>query len=554
MKKLLFLIIAILLQISISAQAHFTATPTSGCSPLEVSFTNLHPSNGYSPVMGQTTGFLYSWDFGNGQNSIQENPSPMLYNDGLDHDVVYSLVIDTVGFYLTQIDVTAVGATDPLGGAVDIYIVITDAGGTEVVHTSYINDTNPPVSFLSLNLKLTNPPYFIRVWDYDSMDHDDNCADDTEDDPGTATILTLPANNSSTFGITTQNFTNNMLSFTAHYNKPVTYINDTVTIDLLPAPASPILNHTGGTYCSNEMIPDLIANGTNIEWYSDSTLTNLLGIGDTMTVDTMSPGTHYIYVCNYDSTCRSIPVEVEIEVIQGIDASVISESVSCPGMTDGSAEVNIINGTPPYTYYWSTGDTTETINNLSPGEYDITIFDGNFCLSNLAFSILNPDTLHLNAEITNVACDGSTLGAVTLSAFGGTAPYTYEWGNGYNTNIVDDLDKGTYEIKVIDFRNCELDTNIYVGLGEGCLDVASVLTPNSDGKNDTWVIMAAEKYPDMKVLVFDRTGTLVFESAGYAEPWNGTYNGSMLPVGSYFYSINLGNGSESFNGIVDIVY
>lgn len=545
--------VVILLQGIVSAQ-HFTANPSSGCSPLEVSFTNNNPSGGYIPVMGQTTGFHYFWDFGNGQTSTQENPSPVIYDDGIDHDVVYSCVVDTVGFYLTQIDVTAAGATDPLGGAIDIYIVITDANGTEVVHTAYIDDTDPPVSFQNLNLKLDNPPYFIRVWDYDSMDHDDNCADDSEDDPGTATILTLPINNSTTFGTSSQNFTNNMLAFTAHYYKPVTYLNDTVTIDVIPAPAPPTLNYTSGTFCSNEMIPEFIANGNYIEWYSDSLLTNLIGTGNSLNVDTLSPGIYTYYVTDFDSVCHSIPVEIEIEIIQGIDADINATSVSCPGMSDGSASVNIINGTPPYTYYWSTGDTTESISGLSPGEYDVTIIDGNFCLANMAFTIVNPDSLHLHAEITGVACDGSSLGEVVLSAFGGTAPYTYEWSDGYSGSIVTGLASGNYDVKVTDSRDCELDTSIYVGLGEGCLDIASVMTPNGDGKNDTWVIMATENYPGLKVMVFDRTGTLVFESEGYTEAWDGRYNGNMLPVGSYFYTIDLGDGSSTISGTLDIVY
>lgn len=546
-------VVVILLQGIVSAQ-HFTANPSSGCSPLEVSFTNNNPSGGYTPVMGQTTGFHYSWDFDNGQTSTQENPSPVLFDDGIDHDVLYSCIVDTVGFYLTQIDVTAAGASDPFGGAIDVYVVITDAGGTEVVHTSYLDDTNPPVSFMNLNLKIDNPPYFVRVWDHDSMDGDDNCVDDTEDTPGTATILMLPANDQTTFGVTTQNYTNNMLSFTAYYNKPVTYINDTVTIDLLPAPASPVLNYTGGVYCSNEMIPEFIASGSYVEWFSDSTLSTLVGTGDTMNLDTLSPGSYIYYVTDYDSVCHSIPVEIEVEIIQGIDAVVDALTVSCPGMTDGSASVNISNGTPPYTYYWSTGDTTETIENLSPGEYDVTIFDGSFCLTNLGFSITDPDSLHLAADITGVACDGSTLGEAVLSAFGGTGPYTYDWTEGYSGAIVSGLASGNYAVKVTDSRDCELDTSIYVGLGEGCLDIASVMTPNGDGKNDTWVIMATENYPGLQVMVFDRTGTLVFESEGYAEAWNGQYNGNMLPVGSYFYNIDLGDGSPTISGTLDIVY
>ncbi len=540
---------------SVEAQTYFSATPSSGCDPLDVQFTNLNPSNSYSPLMGQTTGFSYSWDFGNGQNANNENPGTITYNNPGSYEVIYECIVDTIGYILTQIDVTAIGASDPLGGKPDIYIVITDASGTEVVHTSYINDTDPPVSFSSLNLHLTNPPYFIRVWDYDSMDADDNCVDDSENLPGAATIIMLPANNPSNFGITTTNYTNQSLSFTAYYNKPVTYCRDTTTINVIASPLPPTLNYTNASFCTNEVISDIIANGNLIKWYSDSTLTNLIHTGDTLSPLNLSPGLYTYYVCNTDTgSCMSEAVKVNIEIFEEIDVTILSENVSCPGMNDGTASLTINQGQAPYTYLWSTGDSLSNISNLAAGEYDVTIFDANYCLTNKSFIIYEPDSIHVRANVTDVACDGSQPGSIELLPYGGTPPYSYDWENGNTTAESYNLESGYYTITITDNNSCEKDTIIYVGMTDDCLQIATVLTPNGDGKNDVWVIKAADNYPQMQVSVFDRTGILVFESLGYAEPWDGSYNGKKLPIGSYFFIIDLGNGTQQIKGIIDIIY
>jgi len=85
---------------------------------------------------------------------------------------------------------------------------------------------------------------------------------------------------------------------------------------------------------------------------------------------------------------------------------------------------------------------------------------------------------------------------------------------------------------------------------DGCSDTAGVLikvlqypgvpnafSPNGDGINDTWQISYLSSYPDCIVQVFNRYGQQVFRSVGYSTPWNGTYNGSVLPVGTYYYII-----------------
>lgn len=86
--------------------------------------------------------------------------------------------------------------------------------------------------------------------------------------------------------------------------------------------------------------------------------------------------------------------------------------------------------------------------------------------------------------------------------------------------------------------------------------IPSVFTPgNLDGSNDIFTIPYLDiLYPECKVLIFNRWGSVVFESIGYAEAWDGTFNGEALPMGTYFYQIDLNDGSgQQFKGDISII-
>ncbi|MEP6675919.1 MAG: PKD domain-containing protein [Ferruginibacter sp.] len=83
--------------------------------------------------------------------------------------------------------------------------------------------------------------------------------------------------------------------------------------------------------------------------------------------------------------------------------------------------------------------------------------------------------------------------------------------------------------------------------------IPNTFTPNNDGINDFWSIDYLDTYPDNWVQVFNRYGQLVFESHGYAKPWDGTYKGKPLPIGTYYYIIEPKNGRAPLTGYVTII-
>jgi len=83
--------------------------------------------------------------------------------------------------------------------------------------------------------------------------------------------------------------------------------------------------------------------------------------------------------------------------------------------------------------------------------------------------------------------------------------------------------------------------------------IPNTFTPNNDGINDRWDIRYLEDYPENHVQVFTRTGQRVFESRGFYKAWDGTKNGKPLPVDTYYYIIEPGNGRDPVTGYVTIV-
>ena len=84
-----------------------------------------------------------------------------------------------------------------------------------------------------------------------------------------------------------------------------------------------------------------------------------------------------------------------------------------------------------------------------------------------------------------------------------------------------------------------------------CLTIYNEFSPNGDGVNETFVIDCLERFPNNKLEVYNRWGNIVYSKKGYLNDWDGTSNGrslinesDKLPVGTYYYVMDLGNGSE----------
>lgn len=110
----------------------------------------------------------------------------------------------------------------------------------------------------------------------------------------------------------------------------------------------------------------------------------------------------------------------------------------------------------------------------------------------------------------------------------------------------------TYQVVVTSAHGCQAMATVSVKVLK-FLVVPNVFTPNGDGVNDFWNVKYLESYPNNKVDVYNRFGERVYSSIGYSVPWDGRYNGSYLPPGTYYYIIDPKNGREVIAGNVTII-
>ncbi len=141
----------------------------------------------------------------------------------------------------------------------------------------------------------------------------------------------------------------------------------------------------------------------------------------------MNGGIPYLYPCpslvfNYSQApangCVPVPV-------CNMTAAATVNNVQCNGQATGTATVTPSGGTAPYSYVWSNvPGNTQAVNNLPSGTYTVTVTDANGCITTQNFTVTEPVALVGNSSITNpILCAGG-MATVSVSATGGTAPYT----------------------------------------------------------------------------------------------------------------------------------
>lgn len=150
--------------------------------------------------------------------------------------------------------------------------------------------------------------------------------------------------------------------------------------------------------------------------------------------------------------CQTM-TEVTVEEPLAMVLNKSEVQTTCFGCTNGEAAVSVNNGTPPYTYSWSSGGTDSVETGLAAGTYYITVTDSNDCSVLDSVIITEPEQLQLLVVmVKDVACYGDDDGRAVVEAIGGIPPYTYSWDNGIFGPQIDDVTAGVYTVTVTDSK------------------------------------------------------------------------------------------------------
>ncbi len=185
-------------------------------------------------------------------------------------------------------------------------------------------------------------------------------------------------------------------------------------------------------------------------------------------IENLAPGTYEFVVndingCYFESEV-SITEPAEL-ALSGILSDYFGYNISLSGATDGSIAISVSGGTTPYSYAWSNGSTTASLNNIPAGSYSLTVTDANGCSANFSAVLTEPDPtelLSISGAITHVTCFGLENGGISLTISGGTPPYSILWNSGQITNVLSNLIAGIYSVTVTDIDNNEIVGNYSV--------------------------------------------------------------------------------------------
>ncbi len=187
---------------------------------------------------------------------------------------------------------------------------------------------------------------------------------------------------------------------------------------------------------------------------------------------------------------------------------------------NGTINISITNGVAPYSYQWSNGATTEDLNNLTAGNYFVTVTDGNNCTATLSTSVVNHPAPTITVSHVDASCATCHNGSATVFiSGGGTSPYTIQWNIGSTDNPIINLDPGTYVACVTDANGCSVCDSAEIVNADGIISIDAnelvQVIPNPNNGIFTLEISNAILIENIEILnlVGEKVFTLMFRHA-----------------------------------------
>ena len=277
-------------------------------------------------------------------------------------------------------------------------------------------------------------------------------------------------------------------------------------------------------------------------------------------------GTYYLTIENSIQACTlidSIDIEETIKISADFDLS-----GRCNDEDSVDVAAILWGGTPPYSSFWSNGDTGPNCINLPPTfslPNVLTVTDANFCVDTIHLWLPELKEMSPFMSLVGVICKDDNSGEARVFIEGGTPPFTFNWGGDTplivdeSSSVISELSPGTYSVEIIDDMGCFVKDSIEVKSNPNiCLTIYKAFSPNDDDTHEFWEITNINLYPSAVVSVYDRNGRQVFRRRNYINAETEAFGGKdkmgqPLPSGTYYYLIDLDNGDDVFKGTVTLV-
>lgn len=280
------------------------------------------------------------------------------------------------------------------------------------------------------------------------------------------------------------------------------------------------------------------------------------------TYSTSTPGDFTVQVLNPSTNCITNNIlTVKIDTIKPY-ITPVSFSITC--LNDS---IQLVAGTNTNsTLFWNGA----TINlNSQNGAFIKTEGTYTAIATNTINGCSNTLSVYVNKEkisadfIANPPKGNSPLFVDFTNNSIGATSFNWVFGNGLTSTNINTTSifnkKGTYRVTLYAIKgNCKDSAYKTIEVITP-IKIPEIFTPNNDGKNETYLILGIENYPDNVFEVYNRWGTLVFKEVGYGNNWDGSSNminaANKLPAGTYYFILYLNDPENTkYNGFIQLAY
>ncbi len=339
--------------------------------------------------------------------------------------------------------------------------------------------------------------------------------------------------------------------YVVSYQIPTTVDNCTVpavtaNVSITPSPTATI-SYPNTTYCQSDAIQSATLSGTGS--YTGGVYTSTAGLSLNSSTGAINPtasdGGDYTvtYTVPAIGGCEAIPVTTNVQINPLPDANIEDGRICIDQFGNVFQTVLFDTGlnNAQYDFVWYLNNveipdaTSATYLATALGTYTVIATNSaTGCISPVSLAIISETTTPSDFFMTlsNVFTSQATI---TVTVIGGSGPFVYQMDDNapQESNVFSNLTPGPHLVHVTDIFGCtDITKEVIV------MDYPRFFTPNGDGFHDHWNLLYLDSQPDAKIYLYDRFGKLIKQISPLQEGWDGTYNGLLMPSTDYWFTVD----------------
>ena len=270
------------------------------------------------------------------------------------------------------------------------------------------------------------------------------------------------------------------------------------------------------------------------------------------TITNLPAGTYSVTITDENNceTTGSATVSNDGTAFQVAD---VVQNVSCHNASDGSINLQIVQGTPPYDVLWSNGSTELIQTGLPAGNYTVQIMDGAGCNYISQYEVQSPGQMNISFD-TALPQAGEFNGSIMANVNGGLAPYSYNWSTGQSGPFIEGLDFGVYDVTITDNNGCTYTESVSL-MTTSSYDIEGLanwkIFPNPSSGN-VFIDIQLITPKMLTIQLYDIRGVLIRSIENRGDIFNEKINVDQIAAGTYMVVLRDEDGNMERDKLVVI--